>query len=335
MKRWLLFLAKLLLTVACLWWALRGVDLRESILVHPERWDAGWIGLGLLFAGLTMGLTGLRLWLLLRAQGVSLGLWRATELTLIGNLFNLVGVGGVGGDAARIFLLIRDHPERKLAVTLTVMFDHLVGLVAMALVFFVLTAGRFEELASQSAETRAMLRFAWVFFAGGLVFVAALFVLASPPVHRVVHGGGRQWKWEILRRMPEIYDVYRKRWPRVLAALAVSVVMMPVYYASFWCAARATGSDVAAGPVLVVMPVVDMLAALPLSVAGLGVREASMSVLMKDLTGMEAGTAVAASLLGFGFTLAWALVGGGLFLRPRDRARVSEIQQVAEEGKDA
>jgi len=33
---------------------------------------------------------------------------------LIGNLFNLLSIGGIGGDAARILLLIRDHPGKKL-----------------------------------------------------------------------------------------------------------------------------------------------------------------------------------------------------------------------------
>lgn len=330
-KKWPLFALKLVLTAACLWWALRGVEWRESILARPSEIAWSWLLPGLGLAGLTVFLTAMRLWLLLAATGIRITLWRATELTLIGNLFNLVAVGGIGGDAAKIFLLIRDHPERKLAVTMTVMFDHLVGLVAMSLVFFMLTAGRFDALASQSVETKGILRFAWAFFCGGLVMVGSLFVVSYPPINNRIHARGRHWKIAFMRRVPEIYDMYRKDWRRALVALLVAIVMLPIYYASFWAGARAAGSDVGIEPLLVAMPVVDMLSALPLSISGLGVREASLKVLMEDLTGMAPDVAVAASLIGFFCSLVWALVGGLLFLRPRDRAKVEEIEELTAE----
>ncbi|BCX48809.1 dolichol-P-glucose synthetase [Haloferula helveola] len=334
MKKWLLFAIKLVLTGGCLWWALRGVDWEGSILSRPSEILWGWLVPGVILAGLTVVLTGIRLWLLLAAQSIRISLLRAIELTLIGNLFNLVAVGGIGGDAARIFLLIRDHPERKLAVTLTVMFDHLVGLVAMALVFFALTAGRFDALASQSAETKGILRFAWAFFSGGVALMALMFVMAYPPINNRVHARSKNWKFSAIRKLPDGFDVYRQKWRHALLALVAAAIMLPVYYATFWCGARAAGSMVDAGPVLVAMPVVDMLSALPLSISGLGVREISLKILMEDLTGMAPDVAVAAGLIGFFCSLVWALLGGLLFLRPRDRAKVEEIEElaVAEDG---
>ena len=68
------------------------------------------------------------------------------DLTLVGNLFSLASVGSIGGDAARILLLNKRVPKRKIAITTSVMVDHLSGMVAMALMFFLLTAGRFEAL---------------------------------------------------------------------------------------------------------------------------------------------------------------------------------------------
>jgi hypothetical protein len=256
---------------------------------------------------------------------------RAVELTLIGNLFNLAAVGGIGGDAVRIYLLIRDHPERKLAVSITVIFDHLVGLVAMSLVFFALTAGRFDALATQSIETKGMMRFAWMFFSGGLVMVLGMFVMFCPAVHDRIHARGRHWKIAFLRRFPEVYDVYRKRWRHGLVALVVAMVMLPVYYATFWCGAKVAGSDVDPWSVLTAMPVVDVLSALPLSVAGLGVREKSLQVLMEDLTGMPPDVAFAAGLVGFLFTLVWAVPGGWLFMRTGGRRTMDAIREMEED----
>lgn len=336
MKKALFFLIKLILTVACLTWALNDVDWKESKILRPGELHWQWIACGVLMAGLTVFLTAVRLWVLLAAQGVRISLWRAGELTLIGDLFNLFAVGGVGGDAVRIFLLIRDHPERKLAVTLTVMFDHLVGLAAMSLVFFALTAGRFDQLASQSAETKFIMRFAWMFFGGGLALTSLMFLASYPPIHDRIHARGREWKIAFMRQVPVLVDVYRKKWRHALVAFVAAVIMLPIYYGTFWFGARAAGSEVAPGPVLISMPVVDMMAAMPVSVAGVGVREKVFESLMSDLTGMDPDTAVASTLIGFCCTLVWALLGGLLFLRTRDRVSVKVMEELTggDDGND-
>ncbi|MCU0796207.1 MAG: flippase-like domain-containing protein [Akkermansiaceae bacterium] len=334
MKKALLFGIKLVLTTLCLWWALKGLDWEASVFRNPGAMIWSWALPGLGLAIVTIVLTALRLWVLLAAQDIRISLWRAVELTLIGNLFSLAAVGGIGGDAVRIFLLIKDHPEKKLAVTMTVMFDHLVGLVAMSLVFFALTAGHFEELASQSAETRAILRFAWMFFTGGLVMVASMFIVAYPPIHHRIHSKGRHWRIAFMRKLPEVYDVFRTGWRHCLVALVVAMVMLPVYYATFWCGTRMAGADVAAGPVLTAMPVVDMVSALPLSVAGIGMREATMKILLEDLVGMAPDVAVAGTLLGFLFTLVWALPGAVLFVRTGGRATVEGARKMEAEDSE-
>ncbi len=325
-QQWLLFFVKGLLTAACLWWALSGVDFGSSIFARPGDLDWRWIFSGLAFAGAAILLTAARWWLLLRAQDVCTGFWRTVELTLIGNLFNLAAVGGIGGGAARVFLLIREHPDRKLAITLTVMVDHLVGLVSMALLFFAVTAGRFDALEEQSALGRGVIRFAWVFFAGGLGLIALMFVMSYPPVHQFIHRPGRGWKWEVLRRLPELNDIFRRRWPHALGSLAVSTAMLPVYFATFWCGARAAGGDVGFGPVFSAMPVVDAISAMPISIAGIGVREKTFELLMNDLTGMPDDIAVSGSLIGFFCSLIWSLLGALLFLKPRDRVRIGELE---------
>lgn len=329
MKKFLLFALKLVLTGLCLWWAFHEFKWQESILARPSEIGWGWFIPGILLGGVSVFLTGLRLWLLLAAQNIHISIWRSFELTLIGNLFNMAAVGGIGGDAAKIFLLIRDHPERKLAVTMTVMFDHLVGFLAMAMAFFGFAAWQFDGIESQSVETTGIIRFSWAFFIGGVVLIASMFLVAYPPINERIHARRGHFKAAILRQAPGIFDVYRKKWKHALLSLVIAVVLLPFFYATFWCGARAAGSDVTVGPFMVSMTMVDMLSALPLSVAGLGIREASLQVLMEDLSGMKPDVAVAASLIGFICSqLFWAVVGGLMFLRPKDRANVHEIEEV-------
>jgi uncharacterized membrane protein YbhN (UPF0104 family) len=332
MKKWLLFGAKLVFTAGCLWWAFSGEDFSKSALLQPSqlRWD--WIAGGIALGGLTYFISAVRWWILLRAQGIRVTIARSFELTLMGEIFNLVTVGGVGGDAAKVFLLNRQHPERKLAVTMSLMVDHLVGLVAMSLLFFAVTAGRFDALESQSAMGKGAIHFGWVFFGGGLGLIALMFVVSSPWVHSRIHKPGKAMKSDFLRRVPEIYDVYRRKWGHALFALLASALMLPVEYAIFWCGFHAIGHPESLMTVIGATPVVEAISALPLSVSGIGVREKTFEILMNDLTGMPAEVAIGGSLIGFACrNLIWSLCGGLLFLRPSDRTSIKAIEETTHE----
>ena len=70
---------------------------------------------------------------------------------------------------------------------------------------------------------------------------------------------------------------------------------------------------------MLAMPVVDMAAALPISVSGLGVREKTFETLMAALCGLPEATGVAASLAGWLFNVFWGLIGGAIFILFRAR----------------
>lgn len=323
------FLAKLAFTGVCLAWAFSQMDWDHSVFRNPGDLSLPWLAGGVAMAGIAVWLCALRWWFFLRAQDLDVSMMRATELTLIGNFFSLLSLGGIGGDAARVFLLIREHPGRKLVITMAVMVDRLAGIVALALIFFAVSAARFEALADPSVLGRGVIRFAWFQLGGGIALVMLFFLMASPPLHHWIYGSGRFDRWPWIRRVPEIYDVYRVRWRHALAGLAASVLMFFVFFGSFWCAMRGVGSEVAAADVITAMPVIDAVSGLPISIAGVGVREKLFEVLMGDLAGVPASTAVAASLLGFACNTLWALLGAFLFLRNRGHATVSDIEREA------
>jgi uncharacterized membrane protein YbhN (UPF0104 family) len=247
---------------------------------------------------------------------------------MIDGLFSLASVSGLGGDAARVILLMRDHPGRKLVIAMAVTADHLAGLVSIALLFFIISAARFDALAAPSALGRGVIHFAWFYLGGGLAMVALIFICASPPVHRRIHGNDRFARWPMMRRIPELYDVYRKNWRHALAGLAVSFMMSGAYFSSYYCGMRAVGGTAGYGAVVSAMPVIDAISGLPVSIAGVGVREKLFEVLMRDLAGVVPETAVAASLAGFACNALWAVLGALFFLKKRDRLDVAELESV-------
>jgi uncharacterized membrane protein YbhN (UPF0104 family) len=330
MKAFLIFCLKLVLTGLCLWWAFSHVEFDHSIFTRPGAIDYAWLALGAALAGVSIALQGLRWWFFLRGQSMVVSPERAIELTMIDSLFSLASVSGLGGDAARIILLMRDHPGKKLVIAMAVMADHLAGLVAVAVLFFIISVARFEAIADQSILGRGVIHFAWFYLGGGLAMVVLIFVCASPPVHRRIHGNDRFARFPIMKKVPELYDVYRKNWRHAIAGLLVSFMMLTAYFSSYYCGMRAVGGSAGYGAVMSAMPVIDSISGMPISVAGVGVREKLFEVLMHDLAGVPAETAVAASLAGFACNVLWAAVGALFFLKKRDRISVTELEMSQE-----
>jgi uncharacterized membrane protein YbhN (UPF0104 family) len=326
MKAFLIFSLKLVLTGLCLWWAFSQVEIDHSVFTQPGAVDYRWLLGGAALAGISVVLQGARWWFFLRGQAMAVRLGRAVELTMIDSLFSLASVSGLGGDAARILLLMRDHPARKLVIATAVMADHLAGLVSLAVVFFIISVAKFDTLVDQSVLGRGVIHFAWFYLGGGLAMVAMIFVLASPPVHRRIHGKDRFARWPVMKRIPELYDVYRKKWRYALAGLGVSFLMLFAYFSSYYCGMRAVGGNAEYSAVISAMPVIDAISGMPVSIAGVGVREKLFEVLMKDLAGVPAETAVAASLAGFACNGFWALLGALFFLKKRDRISAAELE---------
>ncbi len=326
MKAFLIFCLKLALTGLCLWWAFSQVKIDRSIFTRPGAIDYRWLGGGAALAGIAIVFQGMRWWLFLRGQALAVSLGRAVELTMIDSLFSLASVSGLGGDAARIILLMRDHPGRKLVIAMAVMADHLAGLVSLAVLFFIISVAKFDAIVHQSILGRGVIHFAWFYLGGGLAMVLMIFVCASPPVHRRIHSNGRFARWPFMSKIPELYDIYRKNWKYALAGLIASFFMLFAYFSSYYCGMRAVGGKAEYAAVISAMPVIDSISGMPISIAGVGVREKLFEVLMKDLAGVPPETAVAASLAGFACNVFWAGLGALFFLKKRDRVTVAELE---------
>jgi uncharacterized membrane protein YbhN (UPF0104 family) len=81
----------------------------------------------------------------------------------------------------------------------------------------------------------------------------------------------------------------------------------------FWCIGRALALSAGFVDYLTVVPIVNAVAAVPLTPGGAGLRETAMSLLL-TVAGVTAADATAVSLLGYGVNLTWALVGGLCYL---------------------
>src|SRR5947208_500655 len=113
MKKKIFTVIQVLVTVGILCWIFR--DGKKDIEMKDKLCQARliWIVAGIAAYGIVEILAAFRWQILLRVQGVQLGIWRVLNLLMIGILFNLFMPGGTGGDVIKIFYLFKEIPGKK------------------------------------------------------------------------------------------------------------------------------------------------------------------------------------------------------------------------------
>src|SRR5207248_7340478 len=94
--------------------------------------------------------------ILLRVQKIRISFPRIAGLFFIGMFYNQFLPGGTGGDIIKSYLLLKETPDKKAGALLAVVFDRLIGLVALVAITVTLISLRFDIL-SKTPETRRLL----------------------------------------------------------------------------------------------------------------------------------------------------------------------------------
>jgi uncharacterized protein (TIRG00374 family) len=266
--------------------------------------------------------------LLLRVQQINLGWHRVFMLLMVGLFFNFFAPGGTGGDMVKIFYLLKETPGRRAHAFLSVLVDRLIGIFSLVTLAGVLIATHWRWLmaAPEAAQyVWAALTILGVCLLGiGLSFVITGCGLVGRIPRKMP---GR----DTLAELALAYNVYGRAWRTMGAAWVISIAAHFGYFATFWCAAKAVGASGVKVPTMgelcAIMPIVNTIIALPISVGGVGVREGLFQVLLSNLAGVTEAVAVVVSSTGYLLTLAWGLAGGLLYIlyRPSDHARLHDI----------
>lgn len=279
--------------------------------------DPSWLAAGALTALVTELLCAIRWWLMLRVFGVPVGLARATAFTLAGLFYSFFLPGAGGGDAFRIFYVMRLHPQKKLRAAVSVIADRLCGLVALALALGV-TLLRSDALPLDSTS-RDILNISAMILTGPVVLVFVWWLTTFPSIHSA---GTRLLPAKVHEPLTKLGDGFWKilQHPRELfLAIAVSCVALAVHFTTYFLSARAFDLPVTLVGTFAIMPVVDALIMLPVTFYGLGLRETVLQSLMGSMFGISSAAATMASLAGFGLQALVGLLGGLLvpFTLPR------------------
>ena len=222
--------------------------------------------------------------------------------------FNYLPIGAIGGDVARV-LLARRFDLALSQIVLSVLVDR------------VLTVAAFITLALVTLPTISSPLAATAWFAGAAILAAGAVGLALlGPIERLLGRWRHQRFIHLLVRIAE--DVRHLTNRAGLRALGFAVASGACAGFAAYCIGRSLGIGVGPIAMIAVSSIMALVVALPISVAGWGVREVSLVALLGVL-GVDREAALVLSVeLGLINTLL-SLPGGLVWLTLRDPHKVA------------
>jgi len=327
MKKKLISAAQALVTIGLLVWIFRDPVKNAEMAEAVSRAKWGWLLPGLASVGLACLLQTQRWFLLLRVQGVGMSWLRTLKIYMVGMFFNLFLLGSTGGDVVKIYYAMQEAKTRKEAALLSVLVDRIMGLLGLVVLTAVVVSLRWRELMAHQLTQALLLVLAGVM--GGMLAVIAIgfFVDRLGLSQRVP-------AWMPLHKriveFAKAFSIYARDGQILGATLGISVVCHICNFCAFYFAARALGEFpgwVGLLDVSSVMPIIMTITSLPVSLSGVGVREGLFENLFAVMFATPKSVAVPLSLLGFCFTVFWAVVGGFIYFlyRPSDGLHLREM----------
>ena len=269
-KRWakmrasVTFAVKAAISGLLLYLALDFVNL-DTLRGRMSEIEWPWILAAFAVMAVQLGLVSLRWQQIALACGTKLSRRTAFLYMVIASFFNQMLPSTIGGDAARIWLVAHHRSGWKGAVY-SVLIDRGAGLLWLALIVLACLPWSLNSIPNPVGRITLI-----AISAASIAGIVALFTIDR----------SRRWltRWRLTRHLAEIASVTWRvlTWRRIGFAVAVlSVIGHFLTALTAWCVARAIGSSLdLVEALLLILPVV-LIASIPISIAGWGVREAAM-----------------------------------------------------------
>jgi len=275
----------------------------ETISVFPPVWIPAMAAL--LAASLVFGT--LKWQVVLHGLGRTVTWIRLARLFWIGLFFNTFLPGRTGGDIVRAVSLARSDSSTSRAVA-SVAADR--GLNLLALLLIGSAAAIFDQ--HLQLWIKQMIWAIAASVSAGLVIMVRL-------------------RSEIASRAPErfrqtIEALLTGSWDLsgLVKAGSLAIAVQITMVVTNICAARAMGLNVTDIQLFIAIPLTAIITALPVSINGLGIREAAYATLLA-LFGIPAEQAVALSLVMTAAIVGWSLIGGLIFVATSDELGSLEV----------
>jgi uncharacterized membrane protein YbhN (UPF0104 family) len=267
MRGFLIFMTRVVVSLGLLYLALRGINF-AAIQARLSQINLVWIALAVAVTIFQLFLGALRWREISDLCRAPLSDLLAFRYNMIGAFFNQTLPSSIGGDAVRLWLVGRTGAGWR-AATYSILTDRAVGLIALALIIVASLPWSYGIIGD--AKGRMALVFVdFAALAGGLGFLLL---------------GRLRWAW--LKRWWATRHVHacsvianevifsKKSGPKI-AVLSLCIHVLAVVIA--WCCVRSIQAPGSFEQLFLLIPPIMLITMMPISIAGWGVREATMMV---------------------------------------------------------
>ncbi len=267
MRRSLTLLARILVSLVLLYLALRGINF-AAVQSRLSQINLGWIALAVLVTVAQIFIGALRWRMISQLCQAPLTDLRAFRYNMIGAFFNQTLPSSIGGDAVRLWLLNRTGAGWR-AAAYSILTDRAIGLIALALIIVASLPWSYDLIANDKGRL-ALVLVDFGALAGGLGFLLL---------------GHLRWSWlktwwptKHVHACSLIANqvIFDPRTGPKIATLSLLIHVLAVVIA--WCAVRSIAAPADFGQLFILIPPIMLITMLPISIAGWGVREATMMV---------------------------------------------------------
>ena len=317
MRQILLLAIRVLVSLALLFLALRGINF-AGIQSRLSQINLAWIALAVLVTIFQIFLGALRWREISLLCDAPLSDLQAFRYNMIGAFFNQTLPSSIGGDAMRLWLVKRTGAGWR-AATYSILTDRAVGLIALAIIIVASLPWSYNMI-SDSKGRAALVFVDFAALAGGLGFLLL---------------GHLNWPW--LKSWWPTKHVHacsivanqvifsRHSGPKI-AVLSLSIHVLAVVIA--WCAVRSIAAAGSFEQIFMLMPPIMLITMVPISIAGWGVREATMMVAFGYAGLVPADGTVVSILFGAVYFIVGAL-GGLVWVLSAEKATTPIHGEVA------
>lgn len=254
--------------------------------------------------------------MLLKAADIHLPLKRVIISFCGGIFFNLFLPSTIGGDLVRSIDLA-SHTKKTKEVVATVILDRLSGYVGLVLISLLAVLSGFRFVRDSSVIISILIITAALVSILLLLFNKFIYskinrVLRSIRAGRII---------ESVKGVHQELHYFRKQKKAIFNNLALSFIIQAIFPLMVYFTGLALGIKIKIVYFFVFLPIISAITLLPISLGGLGVRDA-MTVYFFAKAGVAKDPAFAMSLVNFSFILLYGSIGGIIYVLTLHHRRI-------------
>jgi glycosyltransferase 2 family protein len=319
MRAFLILLLRIAVSLALLYLALRGINF-AAIQVRLAQISIGWIIVAVAITLFQVVLGALRWQEVSALCDAPLSDLQAFRYNMIGSFFNQTLPSSIGGDAVRLWLIGRTGAGWR-AASYSILTDRAVGFIALALIIVASLPWSYGMIADDKGRLALVLVDLAALAAG-----AGFLIFGYLPADWMK----RWWPTRHVHACSVIANQVIFGKARIkIAILSLSIHVIAVVIA--WSAVRAIDAPANFAQLFMLTPPIMLITMLPISIAGWGVREATMMVAFGYAGLVPADGTVVSILFGAVFFVVGAMGGLVWIFSAEKNAGKMEIPAAAED----